>query len=297
VECDALTPGASLNQLRIAALPGVPPELVGCLGIDLLPHDVEGAELGRRLAWLIATLTDRATAAEQATTPDRREFLAYWQEVREVTLGGGRCANGGEPLVRATRETLAELRPEGPSVRLARDPAWLPLIGAARSLGGHNDGVAAVLDCGHSAIKRGIAYVEGGALARIETLPKLSSGSREDALQLVVVAAEQTVAVARSTGRPLSPTVVVSVAAYLDDGVPVIDGRSIYEGFGKPGVAPVGLAFVHDGTAAWRAEDHGSHPTAVVVLGTSLGVGLGPQRAPLLPVAPGFVVIDPVVLA
>jgi len=83
---------------------------------------------------------------------------------------------------------------------------------------------------------------------------------------------------------------VLSVASYLERGAPVDDGRSIYGGIVPARIRhllaestgdDMSVEFVHDGSAsACGVADPGL--SAVVTIGTWLGVGFTPSRRPLL---------------
>jgi hypothetical protein len=121
-----------------------------------------------------------------------------------------------------------------------------------------------------------------------------------------VLAATVRAADRRATdAAPVHPRVRLAVASYVRDGLPIPDGRGIYGELGRASghladivTAALGatatVTFVHDGTAAWHAVadrdgtggTEGGCTSAVLTLGTTLGVGLGPQPGPRLPLAP-----------
>lgn len=79
--------------------------------------------------------------------------------------------------------------------------------------------------------------------------------------------------------------VVISVAAYLRHGEPD-DQRGAYGALRSHDLKRAPL-WVHDGTAAGRAVASTS-PTAVVMLGTAIGVGFAPHPSTVRAVAPGL---------
>jgi hypothetical protein len=106
-----------------------------------------------------------------------------------------------------------------------------------------------------------------------------------------LVAALATAAVALGDGPDRHQHVVSSVASYLDGGAPVADGRSIYGGIapqrirhllGEATGVDMSVEFVHDGTASACGVGDPS-PSAVVTMGTWLGVGFTPSNRRLLP--------------
>ncbi len=147
-------------------------------------------------------------------------------------------------------------------------------------------------DAGHSSIKTAVAVIEGGALIALETLgagpaPRHGGGqAAEDSLAAVLVAAAGAV----GGGPGFHQRVVMSVASYLDGGAPVDDGRSIYGGIAPLRICQLlaastgddmSVEFVHDGSAsAMGIADR--EVSAVVTIGTWLGIGFTPSNRPLL---------------
>jgi len=247
-------------------------------------------EVARRLVALVASLVlGRGGTVEPMAHPGERRA---WAHVEEVTLGGGLLAGEvGPAVVDRLTKWMDEVGTPLPPIRMGPHPSLLALIGAARSLEAV-DGQHVVLDAGQTAIKRGVASVAGGQLVGLRMLPAVAvEGVAEgNALRTLVEGAiTDTVREVEDTApRP----VVMSVANYLRDGRPSGESPSPYESLrfaGDDFEQRVGreVRMVHDGTAAWRAAATPT-PSAVIVLGTWLGVGFGPQRAPLLPGAPSF---------
>lgn len=233
-------------------------------------------EMGDRLGSLLATLRTPATAAAGA----RRTYLDVWRSIELVVIGGG-LAKGpvGERV--AARA--------GAGVVAARHPEWLPLIGAARSAP-VSDRQALVMDGGQTWVKLGIAHFRDAALAGLRVLDPVPVSSLSAAEVPAAIAGA--VAAARKAHPEAGTDVVCSVAAYLDHGRPIRDVQSIYERLDPASMRArfgVSMRLVHDGTAAWRAVATEA-PSAVVMLGTWLGVGIGPHRVPLRPLAPDFTV-------
>jgi hypothetical protein len=172
-------------------------------------------------------------------------------------------------------------------VRVAPRPEWVALLGAARSTTG-SDGRAVVLDGGGSSIKRGVALIRDQQLAGVHALPPLAVTSIPPSDPSAAVA--PTVAALVQEGVT---EVVFSVASYVRDGRPIAYRSSIYEQLDPASVRlrlGVPVRVIHDGTAAWRGTGTGADaPSAVITLGTWLGVGIGPQREVLRPYAEDFV--------
>ncbi len=178
----------------------------------------------------------------------------------------------------------------------------------------------ATLDFGGSSVKSGVALLdEHGALQALRVHPVIrpraenfTDDTRVEELAGVMV---QTMAdvyhAACQTapgGRPMS-TVACSVAAYVVDGQPVPQLRGGYAQLhrfaGTANVAgwlarqvsdatgrPLTVSFLHDGTAAAASLAGVNRPwsTAVVMLGTALGIGFVPAAADHRPLAHRFAV-------
>jgi hypothetical protein len=246
-----------------------------------------------------------------------RAYLAHWREqALEIVLGGGR-ANGrlGHEIRDAAQEVLDQVGLER-RLSLADYPSSLPLIGAARSvpLSGHS--AAVVFDFGGSRAKRGIAAYDGsGALCRLHALPPRDVGHLTQAGKtaelgeaMVAIIVETMCAV--ETASHLAPTVVCSVAAYVEDGEPVRMDRGSYTWlhrlapdirawfkarlgghigaeYGPQYGLQVGLEFVHDCDVAACALAGRPH-AAVLMLGSGLCVGFVPPAEGYRPLAEGF---------
>lgn len=237
-------------------------------------------EMGDRLGSLVATLRAPATAA--AATGVRRTYLEVWHQLATVVIGGGLVRGDVGERVAGRAATVA-----GVDVRAAAHPEWLPLIGAARTVAGR-DGSALVMDGGQTWIKRGIAEFTGRTLANLRILDPLPVEHLTPAELPAVVARE--VAAMREGQTGAAEQVVLSVASYLEDGLPIRDVPSIYERLDPASMRSqfgISIRLLHDGTAAWRAEATEA-PSAVVMLGTWLGVGIGPHRERVRPVAADF---------
>lgn len=286
-----LTPDCGVNRVVLRAVAGVDNDLVGHRAIDLLSaaalDGVDIDETSRRLAGLIATLFDRATAAEQGDTPTRAALLAHWRTVKEVYLGGGVAAALGDGLAPAAQLRLQAALTDPPRLRMPSHPATLALEGLART-----PGVAAgdlLFDFGHTAVKRGVAGFEGTA-APVRLLPSIGvpdiepEASPDFVAEMIAATIRALPAGATKTGAHLS------LATYITRGVPAAIW-SLYTGLGPDIVATIKerlgdrgvhvdrLSVHHDGTAAARAVA-GAPVRAVVMMGTSLGIGFAPRERP-----------------
>ena len=285
----ALTGAASLNKL---VLPDGPYR--GRSGADLLSRDAVaalapeldplhlsdglaarpellvsvGQEIGRRVAALVATLRRGPHAPETPhRTPERIRALEEWLDIDDVVLGGGLVGGPvGDVVLAEARTHLAA----APSTKVTVSPhaPWLGLIGAARSCG---EGERLVIDGGQTSIKPAVATVEDGELRCLRLLPPLPFDHADD------VASVLEGVLARHPGWVADEPVPCSIAAYVRDGRPTQDGGNAYERLtDAPPALLDRLLLLHDGSAAWRGTGRSSS-SAVIVLGTWLGVGMGPH--------------------
>jgi hypothetical protein len=246
---------------------------------------------GARLGALLATLKHPSTASQQGAAPARRAYLEHWLGIERVWLGGGLLAAAGAADILAGAQRLLSRSGTVLELRVTRWPAVLPLLGAAR-LVQPRDGRALVADAGHSTIKTAVAVIDRGALAALELLPASPAQLHRGvpAVEAGLVAALVTAAGALGHGPGRHQHVVLSVASYLHGGAPVDDGRSIYGGIAPQRIRhllavatgdDMSVEFVHDGTASASGVGDPSR-SAVVTVGTWLGVGFTPSDRPLL---------------
>ena len=230
-------------------------------------------EYGRRLGRLLVVLRSGDRAARPEWDPS---WWAAWAGVDTVRLGGGLAGGRFGTQVAARAAEVAGCR-----VTVAPEPEDLPLLGAAAVA---RPG-ALVLDFGHTLVKRALA---GPARSGFRRRWAAVAAPREDAAGPEVAAAVAgTIAAAwAEAGRPARPA-VAAMAAYVLDGQPVHTPLGTYARLADvtadvPGWladrAGVPVVLIHDGTAAAHALPPDPH-SAVVLLGTSLGVGF-PHRCP-----------------
>jgi hypothetical protein len=159
-----------------------------------------------------------------------------------------------------------------------------------------------VLDCGGTSIKRGVAaYDAAGALLGVRLLPSLPTQVRalgllppmEQAVALAPVLVEALAATWRAATKAgeglVAPVLTASIAAYVVDNQPMDYQRGAYAELRllSPNLgawlaervsAVVGqevtVQLLHDGTAARVYA--GQPDSAVILLGTALGVGFPP---------------------
>lgn len=331
---DVLSAGALAEQVRWNARALGLDALRDASATDLLPAfaarfalqtpavrvaaDAVARRFGRALGALILMLRRGDHISREARPEWDASYWDQWAALRTVWLGGGLMAGAfGERVRVHAAGILAEDRAHSCDLRLAAYPALLPLIGAACSLPSPG-GAALVLDCGHSAIKRGIAMYDGGELTELRLLSPVpvagillptedaprSDGARDLAERIAgVLAAAWLEAIGDpATGPPLAPLLAISMASYMCDGHPMPRQGGLYAGLhALPENAqgwlsrrlservgrPLAVSLLHDGTAAARVYA-GTERAAVITLGTALGAGFVPREPAATPVAPGF---------
>ena len=250
------------------------------------------------LAHLLQTLRSPTDDDRAAREEWGEEDWARWASVRQVVLCGGVVA--GELGRRASRDP----RVVAQRAELAPEPGRAPLLGLAAGLA---DGL--VLDLGHSSIKA--AAVRDGVLARTTGMPvpwrpfdTSTWPSPDTVLGLVVEAARDAMDPSGPDDRDLE--VRVAIANYVVDGLLDDDptygtlrsrgpdprrvlGHALTRGLRRPCAVTV---LLNDGAAAalgvrstqpgadaregpGRHDDQGrgEATTAVISIGTSLGLG------------------------
>lgn len=261
--------------------------------------------LGRNLACVLLTL-HRGDRINREARPDwAADDWERWAAIRQVWLGGG-LMNGllGQFMAQAARDLLAEWGYAGQlPVQVSPYGDLLAVLGAGRYLPATAQ-CALALDSGQSSVKRVCLELEGGALVRVHRFssqrPDVNRMSADaepgqaayTMLDLVARAIARTFE--EAVGQGLSPgeDVMLSVAGYVQDGRiltgqytclctneagrPASDARPLIS---KAVQERTGRAFrvhlIHDGTAA--AAVYAGHPnTAVIMLGTALGIGFAP---------------------
>ncbi len=254
--------------------------------------------------WLAALTTLLRTVLQPgpqdlAARPEWADgWWEHWAGIRRVVLGGGTVAGRLGALAQA--RCSAELAGRA-TVELAADPAALPLVGLAG--GTAPAGPLLLLDWGHSGCKVAVRHTTSSAWAS-QTAPwpgwrAWDIGTWPGPAAVVETTVE---AAARALGPPASGEAVdarVAVANYVLDGVLAEDltfGRVRELGPDTAAVLERALSarldrpvqvtdVVHDGTAAARAYA-GSPHTAVLVMGSAIGVGFPPttgQRGTTVP--------------
>jgi hypothetical protein len=260
---------------------------------------------------------DAASRAVRAEWDD--SYWAYWAGIRRVWLGGGLAAGALGPYL--CDEALAVCQAAGYgdfSLHVSPYAAALPLVGAARRVpASHRPSL--VFDFGSTLIKRAWATDWLGALIRLHRLSTWETGwpaivaasADEDVragqlLDRMVAAMAESWREVEAVGLRPGPDIVASVAVYVLDGQPqpaqagvymelrrITDNvqRRLAREVSRAVGEAVSVTLVHDGTAAASAHA-GDKRTAVITLGTALGIGFPPPMMGLRPLAPGFAVAD-----
>jgi hypothetical protein len=223
-------------------------------------------------------------------------------------LGGGLISGTlGPRVVHYANHVVREGGVEDFVVRVSPYGADLPLIGAARHVPAGEDS-AVVLDFGSTVIKRAWVAFENDQIAELHGLPSrlvewtsfrsYDAATPEQAIGLIrgmALMIAQAWRDARTVGTSLAATIPVCVAAYVKDGNPmtaqagiymqtnlVADnledelGRRVSTELGRP----ITIKLLHDGTAA-AATYAGETRTAVITVGTALGIGFPGEAAGL----------------
>jgi hypothetical protein len=260
--------------------------------------------MGRRLGYLLLALV-RGDAANRAVRPEwDAAHWAYWAGMERAIIAGGLWAGRlGEAALPATQAILQDARCPLAVERAPLGDA-LPLLGLAR----HAPPDAACMllfDFGHTRVKRGAATYRGGKLVALATQPALpaacattgSAGQTTDEAQarwrwMADLIAKEWQALEPDV--PLARTAIgLSLATHLEAGHPLDSDRSAYSRLAAlaPHLATFlrdelaarlgpfrALALLHDGLAAASAYA-GAPRTAILILGTAIGVGYAPDTA------------------
>jgi hypothetical protein len=275
-----------------------------------------GRRIGRNLGYVLLTLK-RGDSVNRATRGEWDDsYWEHWAGIKQVWLGGG-MVSGRLGLI--VREHALTVMREGDfpdyTIRLSPYAAALPLVGAAR-YAPTTCQTAVVFDFGSTLIKRAYASYRDGALTELccpsphltgwEQIERSSNDPAERATQLLDRMVAVFATTWRSAGRSLAGPILASVAAYVQDGHPMLaQGGAYYQlqhvtdhlqttlaqrvsdRLGEP----VDVLLLHDGTAAATAYA-GMENTAVVMLGTALGIGFPPlKQGDLRPIGADFRVL------
>jgi hypothetical protein len=285
----------SVDQLPIAyanCLTSVNPK------IKAVALEIAG-QFGRNIGYLLATLKrgddiNRAARAEWDST-----YWDYWKEIHTVWLGGGLVSgNLGKEIRQQAVKTVTDAGILDLNILVSRYGLALPLVGAARHAPCDCES-ALIFDFGSTFIKRAYAQYDANTLVKLQQVSSIPSQwtTQDVVLELhtqelfdyVVKIMVETWESIDFTGQ----TVLVSIACYLSDGHPQENQGGPYaqmrslthnlqaaisEAVSQQVGRPVHLRLIHDGTAA-AATYAGSTNTAVLMMGTALGIGFPPVNS------------------
>lgn len=261
-------------------------------------------EYGQNLGFLLVTLKrgDPENRAARLDWDDRH--WAWWGKINTIWLGGGLVSGYWGPLIADTAQTIVQNAgfPEY-AVHISPHGGNISLAGAARLVpDGFNS--ALVFDFGHTQVKRAVAHLHSDNSVQMEPMPPMPAPCERyeyhgwapekspQVLDEMVTAVAETWSAAIIRGYVLDPIIVLSLACYLRDGHPIpahletgcyarlqvlsinlerLMNNRISDVLGRA----VQVKLVHDATAAALAYT-GWRETAVITMGTSLGIGFPP---------------------
>ncbi|MBK8022255.1 MAG: hypothetical protein IPK19_12695 [Chloroflexi bacterium] len=277
-----------------------------CLISDDEDVQAEAADLARRLghrmAFILLTLK-RGDAANREARPEMDgDTWAHWASIDQVWLGGGLASGQLGQMLYGYAVELLYRSDIGPfNLRLSPYGATLPLVGTARQAR-IDYGSALIMDFGSTRVKRAIAVYSGRALVGMHHLAMLpatppthleANGTPGDEKAIGAATLEHIINCivgSLEEAQGVDSTVLVSIAVYLTDGHPQDYQRGQYsalrlvtdnlqealsDAVSRRLDRPIHIQLFHDGTAA-AATYAGSPRTAVITLGTALGIGFPP---------------------
>lgn len=273
-----------------------------------------GAPAGRALGaasplddgqWLLAlerlvSSLVRPTEEDRAARPDWGEDdWARWGDLEKIVLCGGVLAGGRGDLVRSLFRAPGELGLPPVAVEVEADPLSAPLRGL--TAWPPVERPALLLDLGHTAVKaavsRGVGQLGPVTAVRVPWTP-FDVSTWPDLPTLLAVVRQAATHVLTDENLPSG---AAPVEARLAIGNYVVDGRldedQTWGTLARPGEpatellsAELGLPvrlLVNDGQAAALGRA-GQRHTAVISIGTSLGVGFPPSSVPTPQTSPAL---------
>ena len=255
-----------------------------------------------------------APANRQARSEWDAAYWQHWAAINQVWIGGGLVSGRLGPLaVKSAQEVLQNSGIEDCTISLADHPSYLPTIGAAR-IAPLGAGMMPVFDFGSTLTKSAYAFYDSGALSSIWLLPKqptgfdnFEPGFDEDlaARNLAEFMVDNMVEAwhhAHISGLDPAPAISAVVASCIINGQPdhaqlgpYGELRRIFpdlqdwlsQAVSDQLSTPISVTLLHDGTAAARTyAGSNAQQTAVIMLGTALGVGYPPLDETLRPYLP-----------
>lgn len=263
-----------------------------------------GVRLGRNLGHVLLALKHGDEVNRQARTDWTAGDWERWAGIQKVWLGGGIVTGRlGTLMAEAAQAYLTQAGADGHlTVAVDPHPALMTILGAGRYLPPVDH--ALCFDFGQTLVKRASLHFGEGALTDVRPLPSLVVDWDEtgmlnmpDPARAGPVLRFVTETIARSLQRqacidrrPVCD-VMVCIAAYVQGGRLLGNGiyaqmsalasdlrpvlaRSVADAAGHA----VSVSLIHDGTAA-AAVHAGERNSAVIIVGTALGVGFPPGDA------------------
>ena len=263
--------------------------------------------LGRNLGYLLLTLR-QGDQVNRAARPEWDEsYWEHWAKVDMVWLAGGLVGGRlGARMKRYALSVFGEADILDFTLEISPYSAYLPLIGAALS-GPPDVEAVLVFDFGSTMMKRGCALYNDRhrQLQELYCLPPVPTQweafmqAFPDPDDAAAAFFKHIVATIIDTWRylrahndlPLARVVRISLAAYIDKGQPMQAQDGAYAQLCRltdnlqaelvyqltPHLGVVDLQLIHDGTAA-ASVYVGDEDTAVITIGTALGVGFPPEK-------------------
>jgi hypothetical protein len=291
---DLLSKKALIALIRERGLLPTLPDADLPLGVNTLDSNALAdlaAEMGQRLFWLLHTLKEGSAENRAARAEWNADHWAFWASQKSLYLGGGLVAGALGPLL-----VNQACRLGAPyQVTLAPDPAHLPLGGLAH-LTSPQAAPHLLLDFGQTQVKAAYARNVEGLIQPLEHLPNFpvppealpNPYTPPDQIILEKMRDFMVAAIAQQWRPACDPLILISLASYVQNGQPIdngVYGRLRQLAADVPGHLAnrvgqrigqaVKIRLVHDGTAA--AQGYAGQPqTAVILLGTALGVGFAP---------------------
>jgi hypothetical protein len=257
---------------------------------------------GRRLGILVLTLK-RADEINRRARPSWQEHhWTFWQGITQFYIGGGLLSGAMGPItVTAAKKELIACAIEDITVKRSPFGQMLPLAGLARTAAAGTKAML-LLDFGQTHVKRAVAFYQDSNIVELRELPLVAAGfasvkqeaplreiAQEAADKVVELAAQSWLEVRRRDWL-VAPEIALSLACYLINGHPPSSEMGYYGRLqlltdhlqtylaGRISAAvgqPIKLALLHDGSAAALVYT-GQPRTAVLMLGTAIGVGFPP---------------------
>jgi hypothetical protein len=265
---------------ELANLPDPFPEFERRYLVKIHPQGVTIAQrMGLCFAWLLFTLK-RGEPENRAARPEWDDsYWTHWAGIERIIIGGGMVAGAlGQRMIDYARFALGDLL----ALEIAQHAAILPMLGAALKTD-TTASAALVFDFGGTAIKRGLVLYREKRLLRFPSIPVPQALEPVQLLAIIVDTIVDTWQPAQQ--HDLAPHITASIANYVQ-GCQLAEDTSygrlrtlagdscklIAADVSQKLGYTITLTLIHDGTAAAYVYA-GAPKTAVITLGTALGVG------------------------